>query len=73
MTDIPARRVGPWVLGEKLGSGGNASVWSATRGGDPHRRELKEKGRRNATISEDPDTCRKLISPLFARYYQHFD
>lgn len=28
------KRVGPWTLGEQLGRGGNATVWSATRPGD---------------------------------------
>jgi serine/threonine protein kinase len=28
-----ARTVGPWTLGERLGSGGNAVVWRATRDG----------------------------------------
>jgi len=28
------RRVGPWILSEQLGRGGNATVWTATRPGD---------------------------------------
>ncbi len=32
MTD-KQRRVGPWTLGERLGRGGNATVWAATRPG----------------------------------------
>jgi hypothetical protein len=28
------RTIGPWTLGEQLGRGGNATVWTATRSGD---------------------------------------
>jgi serine/threonine protein kinase len=31
MTPDEARMVGPWSLGDQLGSGGNATVWQATR------------------------------------------
>lgn len=29
-----SQQLGPWVLGEQLGRGGNATVWAATRPGD---------------------------------------
>lgn len=35
------KRVGPWVLLEQLGRGGNATVWAATRGDDGKRVALK--------------------------------
>lgn len=35
------KRVGPWVLVEQLGRGGNATVWAATRDGDSARVALK--------------------------------
>jgi hypothetical protein len=31
MSDSAPRRIGPWDLGDKLGAGGNATVWRATR------------------------------------------
>ena len=31
MNDSQRQTVGPWTLGERLGRGGNASVWKATR------------------------------------------
>lgn len=34
MAGSPEQRVGPWILGERLGRGGNATVWAATRPGD---------------------------------------
>lgn len=34
MVGAPGQRVGPWTLGEKLGRGGNASVFVANRDGD---------------------------------------
>lgn len=33
--------VGPWTLGERLGRGGNATVWIATRAGTPDQVALK--------------------------------
>lgn len=38
---IPERSVGPWKLGEVLGTGGNADVYAATRGGSEGRVALK--------------------------------
>lgn len=35
------QRVGPWTLGERLGRGGNATVWVATRPGDDRSVALK--------------------------------
>lgn len=35
------RRVGPWTLGDRLGRGGNATVWRATRDGDTSSVALK--------------------------------
>lgn len=34
MPGSPEQRVAPWSLGERLGRGGNATVWAATRPGD---------------------------------------
>jgi serine/threonine protein kinase len=33
MNDLSRRAVGPWTLYERLGHGGNANVWRATRPG----------------------------------------
>ena len=33
MNDPQRQAVGPWTLGERLGRGGNATVWAATRSG----------------------------------------
>lgn len=33
ITSAPNQRVGPWALRERLGRGGNATVWAATRRG----------------------------------------
>ena len=33
MNDSPRQAVGPWTLHERLGHGGNANVWRATRPG----------------------------------------
>jgi len=33
MAESTERRVGPWTLGERLGRGGNATVWAASRPG----------------------------------------
>jgi serine/threonine protein kinase len=35
------RRIGPWSLHKKLGSGGNATVWAASRGGSQEPVALK--------------------------------
>jgi len=34
MNDSPRQAVGPWRLHERLGHGGNANAWRATRPGD---------------------------------------
>ncbi len=31
MTRSPNKKIGPWTLGDQLGRGGNATVWTATR------------------------------------------
>ena len=31
MAEATPKTIGPWTLGEELGSGGNATVWKATR------------------------------------------
>jgi Protein kinase domain len=41
MTDAQAQQVGPWTLGKRLGRGGNATVWEATRSGDDRSVALK--------------------------------
>jgi serine/threonine protein kinase len=33
VNDLQRQTVGPWTLGERLGRGGNATVWNATRSG----------------------------------------
>ncbi|MCW3026796.1 MAG: hypothetical protein JWN81_7, partial [Solirubrobacterales bacterium] len=40
MTMTP-RTIGPWTLLEELGKGGNATVWSARRSGEPEPIALK--------------------------------
>lgn len=41
MAGAHGQRIGPWVLGDQLGRGGNAVVFSATRDGDESRVALK--------------------------------
>lgn len=41
MASSPEQRVGPWTLRERLGRGGNATVWAATRPGDDRAVALK--------------------------------
>lgn len=41
MAGTQGRRVGPWTLGDRLGRGGNATVWRATREGDESSVALK--------------------------------
>lgn len=41
MTASPERTVGPWTLYERIGRGGNANVWAATRPGTTDRIALK--------------------------------
>jgi hypothetical protein len=33
VNDLQRQTVGPWTLGERLGRGGNATVWTGTRAG----------------------------------------
>lgn len=41
MASSPPQRLGPWTLRERLGRGGNATVWAATRRGTRGRVALK--------------------------------
>jgi len=41
MARTQGQRIGPWVLGERLGRGGNAEVWRATAGADDDAVALK--------------------------------
>lgn len=41
MAGAQGQRVGPWTLGDRLGRGGNATVWRATREGDASSVALK--------------------------------
>jgi serine/threonine protein kinase len=41
MAEKGERRVGPWTLGDRLGRGGNATVWRATRDGESSTVALK--------------------------------